>query len=200
MLDITCGEGYFSRHYTRAGAKVVGVDFSAEIIKAAEEEETRDPHGIAYHVADATDLSFLDSESFDLAFSFMALMDITEYASAIGEAYRVLKDGGRFVFLITHPCFEQRRHDGRLIVGWETRVLDDGSREFLYLWVEDYFTRHDEVVDWPRRPARKRPYAFTTTSYHRTLTDYVNTLSETGFVVTRMDEPIPNCEGIVVHP
>ena len=199
VLDIACGEGYFSRHYARTGAKVVGVDFSPEMIKAAEEEEKRNPLDIEYHVADATDLSFIDSESFDLAFSFMALMDIADYESAISEAYRVLKGGGRFVFLITHPYFEQRWHDGKLIVGWETRVLDDGSREFPYLWVEDYFTRHDEVVDWPKRVGR-RPYAFTTTSHHRTLADYVNTLSEKGFVVTRLDEPMPTCEGIVVHP
>jgi SAM-dependent methyltransferase len=199
VLDIACGEGYFSRHYARAGAEVIGVDFSAEMIKAAEDEEKRNPLGIEYHVADAADLSFIASASFDLAFSFMALMDITDYESAIGEAYRVLKGGGRFVFMITHPCFEQRWHDGKLIGGWETRVLDDGSREFLYLWVEDYFTRHDEVVDWPLKGGR-RPYAFTTTSYHRTLADYVNALSEKGFVVTRMDEPVPTCEGIVVRP
>ena len=44
------------------------------------------------------------------------------------------------------------------------------------------------------------PYAFTTTVYHRPLADYVNVLSEKGFSVIRMDEPMPTDEGIVVHP
>ena len=33
MLDVACGEGYFSRYFARAGAEVVGVDFSEEMIK-----------------------------------------------------------------------------------------------------------------------------------------------------------------------
>jgi ubiquinone/menaquinone biosynthesis C-methylase UbiE len=199
LLDIGCGEGYFSRYFAGLSADVVGIDFSEEMIKAAKKEEIKCPLGVEYYIADAADLVFLESKSFDLAFSFMALMDITDFEAAIGEAYRVLRDGGRFVFVITHPCFEQRWDDGELICGWETRKLDDGSRDFLYLWIKDYFTRHVEVVDWPEREG-KRPYSFTTTSYHRTLADYVNTLSEKGFVISRMDEPIPTDEGIVVHP
>lgn len=128
----------------------VGIDFSEEMIKAARKEENRNPLGIEYHIADAADLSIFDSESFDLAFSFIGLMDITDYESVIGEAHRVLRDGGRFVFVITHPCFEQRWHEGELICGWETRILDDGSRDFLYLWVKDYFTRHVEINDWSK--------------------------------------------------
>ena len=199
MLDMACGEGYFSRYYARTGADVVGVDFSEEMIKAAREEESRNPLGITYHLADVTDMSLLESETFDIAFSFMALMDITDYESAIGEASRILKRGGRFVFTIIHPCFEERRHDGKSISGWRAKTLDDGKREHLHFWIEDYFTRHSEEIEWPLKDSR-RLYDFTTTVYHRTLADYVNALSEKGLIVARMDEPLPTDEGIVVRP
>jgi len=36
----------------------------------------------------------LESESFDIAFSYMALVDIADYEGAIAEVSRVLKMGG----------------------------------------------------------------------------------------------------------
>ena len=98
VLDIACGEGYFSRFYAGEGACVTGVDISERMIDAAVEEEERNSLGVEYHVADASDLSMVESDSFDVAFSFMALKDMEDYESAIGEASRVLRPGGRFVF------------------------------------------------------------------------------------------------------
>ncbi len=198
VLDIACGEGYFSRLYAGEGASVTGVDFSERMIDAAVEEEERDPLGVEYHVADASDLSMLESGSFDVAFNFMALMDMDDYESAIGEASRVLKRGGRFVFAITHPCFEIRSLDGAEVCGWETRISPDGAKEYLFLWVRDYFRRHSDSVEWKK--SERRPYGFTTTSFHRTLSDYVNALSKHGLLVRRIEEPTPTEEGVAVHP
>ena len=39
LLDLTRGEGYFSRFYAKAGAEVTGMDFSESQIAAAQEEE-----------------------------------------------------------------------------------------------------------------------------------------------------------------
>jgi SAM-dependent methyltransferase len=39
VLDIGCGEGYFLRFFAKAGAKVIGIDLSESLIKAAMEEE-----------------------------------------------------------------------------------------------------------------------------------------------------------------
>ncbi len=198
VLDIACGEGYFSRFYAGQGAYVTGVDVSEDMIKAAVEEENRAPLGIEYHVADASDLSMLEAESFDVAFSFMALMDMEDYESAIGEASRVLKPGGRFVFAMTHPCFEIRSLDGAEVCGWETRILPDGTKEHLFLRTRDYFKRHSDSVEWKK--SERRPYGFTTTSFHRTLSDYVNALSRHGLLVRRIEEPTPTEEGVAVHP
>jgi ubiquinone/menaquinone biosynthesis C-methylase UbiE len=105
ILDISCGEGYFTRYFAMAGADITGIDFSEALIKEALKKEETQPLGIQYFVADAANLYMLESDSFDIAFCHMALQDIRDYEEAISEASRVLKIGGRFVVLIPHPCF-----------------------------------------------------------------------------------------------
>lgn len=198
MLDIGCGDGYFSRFFAKAGAKVTGIDISERLVKAAVDEEERNPLGVKYFVADAADLSMLKSESFDVVFCYMALMDIRDYESAISEASRVLKSGGRFFVLIEHPCFTLSRVlDGEALCGWETRIREDGSKEFLYYWISDYFRRHSYLFEWKHD---RLPSSFVTTGFHRTLSDYVNAMTKCGLVVTRFDEPQPMEEGVKVHP
>jgi SAM-dependent methyltransferase len=197
VLDMGCGEGCFSRFFARTGANVVGVDLSDALIGAAVEEEQRRPLGVKYFVADAANLNMLESESFDVAFCYMALLDIRDYEGAISEASRVLKTGGRFVVLMEHPCFTLSRVlDGKLVSGWKTCLREDGSKEYLYYWTADYLRRHSYTVEWKHD---RMPTSFVTTGFHRPLCDYVNTLNKHGLVVTGLDEPEPIEEGIRVH-
>ena len=57
VLDLACGEGYYSRMIRRRGAaKVVGADISGELIALAREQEAQEPLGIEYIHAEAEDL------------------------------------------------------------------------------------------------------------------------------------------------
>jgi ubiquinone/menaquinone biosynthesis C-methylase UbiE len=197
VLDIGCGEGFLSRHFAKAGAVVTAVDISEALVEAAKGEEQRHPLGVRYIAADAAKLSMLGDESFDVAYCHMALMDIEDYEAAIGEVSRVLRKGGRFVAVIEHPCFNVRTIDGRMIGGWETRLREDGSKEYLYYRVEDYLQRHIFTSEWKHE---RLPSSFVTTGFHRTLSDYVNTLNKHGLVVTMFDEPQPMEEGVRLHP
>jgi 2-polyprenyl-3-methyl-5-hydroxy-6-metoxy-1,4-benzoquinol methylase len=197
-LDMGCGEGYCSRFFAKAGAEVTGIDLSEALIKAAVEEEERNPLGIKYFAADVANLNMLESESFDVAFCYMALLDIRNYEGAISEASRVLKTGGRFVVLIEHPCFTLFRVlDGKVVSGWETRVREDGSKEYVYYWIADYLRRHSYTVEWKHD---RLPSSFVTTGFHRPLSDYVNALTKHGLAITGLDEPQPLEEGVRVHP
>jgi ubiquinone/menaquinone biosynthesis C-methylase UbiE len=143
VLDIACGEGYFSRLFATVGAKVTGIDISDSLVNEAVEEEKRHPLGVDYFVADAANLSMLESGSFGLAFCFMALMDIKNYEGAISEASRILKTNGRFVAVIEHPCFvRQRVLDGKTVCDWKKRTGERETEEYVYYWISDYFTRH----------------------------------------------------------
>ena len=167
------------------------------MIKAAVDEERRNPLGIVYHVADAAALGMLGSGSFDVVYSFMALMDILDYGSAIVEAASVLKHGGRFIFILIHPCFGwERRKDGEILCDWERRIREDGSKEYLYLKIFDYFEKHTWEMEWK---SEAWPQGFKTTQFHRTLSEYVNTLGINGLYVTKMEEPRP-IEGVDIPP
>ena len=54
VLDMACGEGFYTRLLKRAGASAVtGVDISEEMIRLAENQEARRPLGCRYERADA---------------------------------------------------------------------------------------------------------------------------------------------------
>src|SRR6185312_14928001 len=66
VVDLACGEGYYTRILRRQGASsAVGLDLSEGMIALASAEEAAHPLGIQYLVGDGRKLDF--SESFDLA-------------------------------------------------------------------------------------------------------------------------------------
>ena len=60
ILDLACGQGFFSRAFASAGAEVIGVDISKELIKIAVEKSENE---ITYHVASAHSLPFLPDKT-----------------------------------------------------------------------------------------------------------------------------------------
>jgi ubiquinone/menaquinone biosynthesis C-methylase UbiE len=111
VLDLACGEGYNTRILAKEGAGVIGVDISEEMIALARQREETEKLGIRYEVMDAANLGNLPSNHFDLVTCFMSLQDIHNFRKAIAEVAKVLREGGRFVFSIPHPCFEKVRLD-----------------------------------------------------------------------------------------
>ena len=89
ILDVGCGDGVLSEKVGQAGATVVGVDDSPDMVTAARRR------GIDARLADACSLTF-ESE-FDAAFSNAALHWIKRDPDAVLKAVRrSLKQGGRF--------------------------------------------------------------------------------------------------------
>jgi ubiquinone/menaquinone biosynthesis C-methylase UbiE len=61
-------------------------------------------------VGDATDLPFEDA-SFDITLSFLMLHHVGDWESAVGEAVRVLRPGGRFLgYDLLHTAFSRGIH------------------------------------------------------------------------------------------
>jgi 2-polyprenyl-3-methyl-5-hydroxy-6-metoxy-1,4-benzoquinol methylase len=105
VLDVACGEGYFTRILRRAGAsKVVGLDISERMIRLARAQEAAEPLGIEYRIEDAR--SIVPQQDFDLAVAAWLLVyaqDRAELARMCrGLASRV-RPGGRFVTYTTNP-------------------------------------------------------------------------------------------------
>jgi len=180
VLDLACGEGYNTRILARKGAKVTGVDHSQKLIGLARMEERREPLGIRYYQMNASRLSGVSDASFDLVTCFMALHDIENYEDAVAEVSRVLKHGGRFIFSIMHPCFED--------------IVVSGVRINA---AERYFGKVQHLIEWHMKRLRK---PFRTVSFHRSLTDYSLVLAKSGLLISRLIEPRPTKEAMRKHP
>jgi len=180
VLDLACGEGYNTRILARRGAQVVGADFSENLIGLARQEESKENLGIRYYITNGSDLKDFSDNYFDLVTCFMALQDIENYEGAVAEVTRVLKNRGRFVFSIPHPCFEA-------ITLKRKRVRA----------TERYFGAVKHTIDWDMERL-ERP--FKTTSFHRTLTDYFDVLHRNKLVVSRLVEPKPTREALQKYP
>jgi trans-aconitate methyltransferase len=91
VLDIGCGTGHLTAQIAASGAKVTGIDASAEMIERAREAYP----AIRFEVADARQLEF--TSEFDAVFSNATLHWITEPESAVRSISKALHRGGRLV-------------------------------------------------------------------------------------------------------
>ncbi len=181
VLDLCCGNGYISRKLARAGAKVTGVDASAAMVKRARWHEEVSALGVVYHVADASNLSILNSNSFDLVVSNMALMDIERADVAIHEAARVLRSGGRFVASLSHPCFDIWGRSG-----WQIELV--GAEQIVWRKVRSYRQLQTSMVPWHGPNGE----LWETEAYHRPLSWYFRAIRAAGLAVTALEEPEPS--------
>jgi ubiquinone/menaquinone biosynthesis C-methylase UbiE len=101
-LDLGCGGGAFIPTLADLGWTVVGTDLSAEQLEMASSRVG----GLVEELVQA-DARRLPSEegSFDAVVAALVYTDIDGYELAVREAARVLRPGGRFVHVGTHPCF-----------------------------------------------------------------------------------------------
>jgi trans-aconitate 2-methyltransferase len=91
IVDLGCGTGHLTAEIARAGARVIGIDSSAEMIEQA---RARYPT-LEFRRADAR--SFAVDAPVDAVFSNAALHWVTDAEPAVESIARALKPGGRFV-------------------------------------------------------------------------------------------------------
>jgi 2-polyprenyl-3-methyl-5-hydroxy-6-metoxy-1,4-benzoquinol methylase len=180
VLDIACGNGLTSRRLARGGAHVVAFDFSEVLIRIAMERGGND--GIDYRVVDATDagaLSSLGHERFDAALCNMALMDMADIGPLMTALPSLLRPGGRFVFSLLHPCF-----NNPAVV--QTGELQDRGGEVVTTYsvkVSRYLTPYTQAgVAFHDQPA---PHPF----FHRPLARLLGEGFDAGLVLDALEEP-----------
>jgi len=99
-LDVGCGTGRFLKPIESLGWRVVGADVSADQLRLAAELAP----GVELVRASASSLPFGD-DTFDSCVSTFTHTDVDDFRGLVGEALRVLRAGGRFVYVGNHPCF-----------------------------------------------------------------------------------------------
>jgi 2-polyprenyl-3-methyl-5-hydroxy-6-metoxy-1,4-benzoquinol methylase len=110
VLEVGCGNGVFARRMAQLGVHVIATDFSAQFLERARARSTEHSDRIEYRLVDATreeEILALGAQRFDAAVCNQAIMDMTEIEPLMHGIRQVVKPGGRFVFSLSHPCFNQ---------------------------------------------------------------------------------------------
>ena len=95
LLDVATGPGYVAAAAAARGADAVGIDFAAAMVA----EARRNYPKTTFQEGDAEALSLPDA-SVDAVTMNFGLLHLGRPERAIGEAYRVLRPGGRFAFTV----------------------------------------------------------------------------------------------------
>jgi SAM-dependent methyltransferase len=121
LLDLACGRGGYGLEIaSRTGARLIGVDFSAEAVRLATENARRWDTIAEFRVGDLT-ATGLPSGSVNAVLCVDAVQFADEPAAAYAEMRRVLVPGGRVVL----TCWEAHdRADER--VPSRLRAVDTG--------------------------------------------------------------------------
>jgi ubiquinone/menaquinone biosynthesis C-methylase UbiE len=171
-LDIACGQGILCRLLAEGGLNVMGIDAARSLIAAA---RGRGGEKIEYHVGDAREMAFVPEGAFDLAACVLAIQNIHPIQPVFEHVRRVLKNGGRFVMEMMHPCF---RISGQSAWGW------DEEKKVQYRRVDAYLLpRKTPIVTNPG----KRPDVYTWT-FHKPLEAYVKALGRCGLAIDALEE------------
>jgi ArsR family transcriptional regulator len=110
IADLGAGEGASSLLLAQNAKRVIAVDTSAKMIEVARDQALRAGiQNVEYRLGDMEEIP-IDSSTVDLAFFSQSLHHALHPARAIGEAYRILKTGGRIVILdLVKHRFEEAR-------------------------------------------------------------------------------------------
>lgn len=133
ILDLACGEGFYTRALAdRGAAAVTGVDISAEMIALAEQFESAESRGISYHCADVAALPALGQ--YDLvtaAYLLHYAPDVAALRAMCRNIVAHLKSGGRFVSINENPAQSFAQHAGYTQYGFNKSASEpqqDGAR------------------------------------------------------------------------
>ncbi|MBX3363274.1 MAG: bifunctional demethylmenaquinone methyltransferase/2-methoxy-6-polyprenyl-1,4-benzoquinol methylase UbiE [Phycisphaeraceae bacterium] len=157
VLDVACGTGDLTHAFARAGvARVVGADFTPEMLQLAEVKRAKLPPKtgglVSYVTGDAQALDFPDA-SFDILSIAFGIRNVADVDRALREFRRVLRPGGRVVILeFDRPRFAPIRWANSFYSGWvmpRTAALIARDREGAYRYlprsVQTFMSRKEMI-------------------------------------------------------
>ncbi len=179
VLDIACGQGYFSEILNKAGADVTAFDMGENLIKIAKANAGK----VNYFVADAEDfLKDTKERDFDIVICVLAIQNIENIKKVFENVKEILKDGGKFYLVINHPSFRIPKSSA-----WG----EDAKEKIQYRRVDKYMS--EEKIKMDMTPGRNilKEYTY---SYHRPLQYYFKTITNLNMSVTRLEEWVSHRE------
>lgn len=171
LLDMGCGQGVFS-HILSSNYRYVGVDISDSLIKSARKSsKNKNATFIKGDICENLGLNDLFTD----ATMILSFQNLENPKNALINIKKHLKQGGRLIIVINHPCFRIPRQSS-----W----IFDNEKNIQSRRVDSYMSSlkipiqmHPGKKDGPK-----------THSYHYSISEIFSYLKEAGFVVTDLNE------------
>ena len=138
VLDAACGTGRYTAALHEHGVEVVGADFSPEMLAIA---RAKLPDVEFLHADLNEPLPFADA-SFDAVLCGQVLKHLPSLYGPMREFARVLRDGGRLVFSVTHPDMDWTGYEMKPA---ELYVMREHAEIFHHRFF-DYFDAAEQAL------------------------------------------------------
>ncbi|MBW2992072.1 class I SAM-dependent methyltransferase [Candidatus Woesearchaeota archaeon] len=176
VIDLGCGEGYFSRKMADIADKVIGVDSSKEMIRLAREREQKEKRGIDYYWGLVDDMPSIQDSTIDIAVGnyITNYFRPEELPAFYKETARILKDNGLLLLLMPHPVFE----------------LTTDFGEAIRYDISEYTYRFSRGNFYTAKLATVQGDTLEVGLYHSTLQDHFDAMHSANIVVSAIREPV----------
>jgi len=170
VLDAGCAAGWYTEWLLKNEAEVRAIDFSPNMIKMTKKRVGERAKVIQADLNESLDL--LEDESHDMIISSLTLHYLKDWNNVMKEFNRILVKRGNIIFSVHHPFMDHSHFD-----------------------CEDYFEVGLLTDEWDTTEGK-----IEVQFYRRPLSEIVRPITEKGFVIERMKEPMPTEKLKETHP
>lgn len=175
VLDLGCGEGYFSRIIKKEGADVLGTDASKSLLEKAQKLDSKG----SYVLRKAEEFSSKDK--YDSVVAVLSFQNMKEGEKVFQNVSSFVKEKGRFVLVLNHPAFRVPKESD-----WQYDEKSKRQGRVVYRYMSEV------SIPIVMNPGSKKEKHITTYSFQRPLQWYMKIANKNGFVMSRMEEWISN--------
>ncbi|MGR3973220.1 MAG: methyltransferase domain-containing protein [Candidatus Rhabdochlamydia sp.] len=170
LLDLGCGQGVLEKSLPKQ-VGYVGVDASSSLIQSAR-KTSKQP----FYVADITAPLSLKETQFSHAALILVTQNLESFEGAFHNSSTYLKEGGKFLIVLNHPCFRIPRQSA-----WG---IDD-QKKLQYRRMDRYMESLKIPIQTHPGSPKDSPLTY---SFHHPLSTYTHALYTSGFVIEALEE------------
>jgi len=176
VLSLGCGSGEDSIYLKKCGAREsIGLDISEKLLEIAKESYPE----CSFHMMDMEKLDFED-ETFDFAYSSLAIHYNEDWSKTFNEVYRVLKSGSYFLFSCGHPVYSA------------LKIRNQGHKKYKELSIVKNKEKEEVDITGDYLNQRVMPKGtMDVTTWHKPIGQISLEISQSGFVIEKIFEPKP---------
>jgi 2-polyprenyl-3-methyl-5-hydroxy-6-metoxy-1,4-benzoquinol methylase len=173
VLDLGCGYGENCTEFIKLGASsVVGIDISEKMLQVANNENKSE--NITFLQMSMSDISKLNRK-FDIVFSSLAVHYVEDFDRLMYDINSLLEDEGLLIFSQEHPLTTALKKDDY----WSR----DSGGNILHYNLTDYSLLGERVTNW---------IVDNVVKYHRSFSSIFNSMIDSGFIIEKVLEPLPD--------